>query len=245
MNSASPGMPERRGSTPGARITARACGALAVGDHGVAALRVAAEPGDGLDLAQVGAELLGLLLHLLGEVEAGDALGEAGVVLDELGEGDLAAGHVALEDDGVEAAAAAVDAGREAGRAGADDDDVDVGGGVAGGFRHEVSFVGGQDGGVGQREYTRGRSPPRSQQLRAHELLGDLHRVERRALAQVVGDDPQVEAVLDGDVLADAADVHRVLALGVERQRVLQLAPGRRRPRCRARRRAAREPRRR
>ena len=35
------------------------------------------------------------------------------------------------------------------------------------------------------------------------ENLGDLHRVERRALAQVVGDDRQVEAVLDRRVLAD------------------------------------------
>jgi hypothetical protein len=35
--------------------------------------------------------------------------------------------------------------------------------------------------------------------------IGDLDGVERRALAQVVGHDPDVEAVLDRRVLADAA----------------------------------------
>ena len=135
MNSASPGMPERRGSTPGARMTRARADLLAVGDHDVAAAPGRARSSvTRLDLAQLGAELHGLLLHLLGEVEARDALGEAGVVLDELGERDLAAGHVALEDDRLEAAAAGVDAGREARGAGADDDDVEhVGAGLAAG----------------------------------------------------------------------------------------------------------------
>ena len=53
--------------------------------------------------------------------------GEAGVVLDEVGVEEFAAWHTALEDDGVEHAAAGVHAGAEAGGAGTDDDQV-VGG---------------------------------------------------------------------------------------------------------------------
>src|SRR6267378_8125791 len=49
-------------------------------------------------------------------------------------------------------------------------------------------------------------------QLAVDQALGDLDGVERGALAQVVGDDPQHEAVLDRRVLADAADIGRVLA---------------------------------
>src|SRR5690554_4936197 len=37
--------------------------------------------------------------------------------------------------------------------------------------------------------------------------LGDLDGVEGRALAQIVGDDPQRQAVLDRVVLADARDI--------------------------------------
>jgi CubicO group peptidase (beta-lactamase class C family) len=47
--------------------------------------------------------------------------------------------------------------------------------------------------------------------------LGDLDRVERGALAQVVADHEQREAVRDRAVLAHAADEHRVGAGGVER----------------------------
>jgi len=82
------------------------------------------ERGDRRDLAQLGAELGRLALHAVGEVEPGDAIGEAGVVLDQLRQGDLAAGHVALEDDRRATAAGAVDAGRQAGRACAHDGDV-------------------------------------------------------------------------------------------------------------------------
>src|SRR5271166_3986810 len=42
--------------------------------------------------------------------------------------------------------------------------------------------------------------------------FGDLHRVQGRALPQIVGDAPEVEALLDRRVLADAADIGRVLA---------------------------------
>ena len=42
--------------------------------------------------------------------------------------------------------------------------------------------------------------------------FGDLHRIQRRTLAEVVGDHPEGEAVLHGRVLADAADEHVILA---------------------------------
>ena len=117
---------------------------LAVGDQYVEALGIGAQRAHALDLAHLGTELLGLLLHLLREVEPGDALGEARVVLDQVGEGDLPAGHVALEDGGLEATATAVDAGRQARGAGADDDDVEhVGAGLARRFRHGSFLVGG------------------------------------------------------------------------------------------------------
>ena len=46
----------------------------------------------------------------------------------------------------------------------------------------------------------------------APEQLGDLDRVERRALAEIVADDPQRQAVVDRRILADAADVGRIFA---------------------------------
>src|ERR1700712_2322825 len=42
--------------------------------------------------------------------------------------------------------------------------------------------------------------------------FGDLNGVQGCTLAQVVGDDPDVEAVLDGRILADTGDVGRVFA---------------------------------
>src|SRR6202023_3950822 len=52
-------------------------------------------------------------------------------------------------------------------------------------------------------------------QLAVDQALGDLHRVERGALAQVVGYDPQHQAAVDCRILAHAADVGRVLARGL------------------------------
>src|SRR6185312_16933265 len=49
-------------------------------------------------------------------------------------------------------------------------------------------------------------------QLAVDQRLGDLDGVERGALAQIVGHHPQRQAVVDGGVLADAADVGGVLA---------------------------------
>ena len=50
------------------------------------------------------------------------------------------------------------------------------------------------------------------EQAAVHQSLGDLDRVQGRALAQVVGHAPEGEAVLDRDVLADAGDVGGILA---------------------------------
>src|SRR6478735_11085611 len=56
-----------------------------------------------------------------------------------------------------------------------------------------------------------GRLPLGLQQAAIGHGFGDLHGVEGRALAQVVGDAPEGQAVLDRDVLADAGDVGGVL----------------------------------
>ena len=54
----------------------------------------------------------------------------------------------------------------------------------------------------------------------AAKQLGDLHRVERRALAEIVADDPEAEAVLDRRVLADPADIGRIVADALDRRHV-------------------------
>jgi len=81
--------------------------------------------------AKLGAEADGLLLHVLDELRALDAFGPAGEVFDQGGDGELASGLVAFEDEGLEVGTGSVDGGGEAGAAGAEDD------GVAGRvFRH-------------------------------------------------------------------------------------------------------------
>src|SRR6476619_3497883 len=57
------------------------------------------------------------------------------------------------------------------------------------------------------------RAPQRS--ATGDDEFGDLHRVERRALPDVVRDDPEVQAIRVGQVVADAADEDRVVARGV------------------------------
>src|SRR5690242_20527943 len=51
------------------------------------------------------------------------------------------------------------------------------------------------------------------------EQLGELDRVQRRALAQVVAGDPEVQRSGLGTVLANPPDQHRVDTRGVERRR--------------------------
>ena len=75
-------------------------------------------------MRELGAEAGGLLLHVLDELGALDAFGPAGEVFDERGDGELAAGLVAFEDERLEVGAGGVDGGGESGAAGAEDDGV-------------------------------------------------------------------------------------------------------------------------
>ena len=97
---------------------------------------------DPLELAgheDLGAEPAGLLERAAGELVAGDAVGEAEVVLDPRRRAGLAARRLALDDERAQALRRAVDRGGEARGPGADDDRV-----VAGvlGLRAEVEQVG-------------------------------------------------------------------------------------------------------
>jgi hypothetical protein len=71
------------------------------------------------------ADVLGLGLHLLHQPGALDGLGEAGIVLDVRGDGQLAAGLQAGDDHRVQRGASGVDGGGPAGGAGTDDGDAD------------------------------------------------------------------------------------------------------------------------
>lgn len=73
---------------------------------------------------EFGTEAGGLLLHVFDEFWSLDAFGPAGEVLDEGGDGELAAGLVAFEDEGFEIGAGGVDGGGESGAAGTEDDSV-------------------------------------------------------------------------------------------------------------------------
>src|SRR5215467_6532935 len=52
----------------------------------------------------------------------------------------------------------------------------------------------------------------RADQLAVDQAFGDLNRVQSRALAEVVGYTPQHQPVFDRGILADAADIGRILA---------------------------------
>ena len=93
-------------------------GALELLDRAGEIDRVDAVPGE------LGAEALGLALHVRDEFVAVDAVDEAREVLDLRGRGQLAAGLAAFEDEGSEARAGGVDRGGEAGATGAEDKDV-------------------------------------------------------------------------------------------------------------------------
>ena len=102
---------------------ARVDGVLAGAE--VQLVRVLAEvDGDEVGHLQFGAEARRLLLHVLDQVGALNALGPAGKVLDQRGDGELAAGLVAFEDERLEVGAGGVDGGGEAGAAGAQNDGV-------------------------------------------------------------------------------------------------------------------------
>src|ERR1700728_2428905 len=91
--------------------------------------------------------------------------------------------------------------------------------------RHPGAFEPGQRVATAGAEFYRARGAPvsgaerdsgplplRCDQLALDQAFGDLDGVERGALAQIVGDDPHRQSILDGRVLADTADVGRVLA---------------------------------
>jgi hypothetical protein len=83
-------------------------------------------------LLEAGAEARGLFAHVLRELEAVDAVREAGEIFHLARGGELAAGERSLEHEGIQAGAGGVNGGGETGATGADDDDVFDGGG------HEV-----------------------------------------------------------------------------------------------------------
>ena len=74
----------------------------------------------------LGADMLGLRPHLLHQPGALDHVGEARIVLDVGGDGQLAAGLDAGDQHRLQHGARGIDGGRVAGRAGADDDQLGV-----------------------------------------------------------------------------------------------------------------------
>ena len=71
--------------------------------------------------------MLGLLLHLLHQPGALDDVGIAGIVFDIGGDGELAAGLDALDQDRLEHGARRIDRGGVASRTGPDNDDLGMG----------------------------------------------------------------------------------------------------------------------
>jgi hypothetical protein len=69
-------------------------------------------------------ETLRLLAHVLDQLRAKNAFGEAREILDQRGERELSAGFVAFDDQRFQIGARGVEGGRVSGTAGADDDDV-------------------------------------------------------------------------------------------------------------------------
>jgi hypothetical protein len=70
---------------------------------------------------ELGADMRGLLLHLLHEPGALDNVGIAGIILDVGGDRELPAGCDALDQNRIEHGARGIDRRRIAGRAGSDD----------------------------------------------------------------------------------------------------------------------------
>ncbi len=73
---------------------------------------------------EFGAEILRLLLHVLHQVGAVDALRETGEIFHQGGEGELAAGLMPADHQGLEIGAGSVNGGGVTGAPGPDDDDV-------------------------------------------------------------------------------------------------------------------------
>jgi len=65
-----------------------------------------------------------LFVHVVDELGALDAFGPAGKIFDERGDGQLAAGLMAFQNEGLEVSAGGVDGGGESGTTGAEDDGI-------------------------------------------------------------------------------------------------------------------------
>ena len=123
-------------------------------DHGLGPVLGAARPDAERALGEVHAvdvdvdeprpEALGLGADRGHQVGALDAVREARVVLDVAGEHQLAAGGGAGEDDRLEVGARGVDRGGQAGRAGADDDDLGIDAALAAGDGRRAAGLGGR-----------------------------------------------------------------------------------------------------
>ena len=75
----------------------------------------------------LGAEMLRLLLHVLDEIRPVDAFGKAGEILDQRGDGKLAAGLMSADDQRLQIGPGGIDGGSVSGAAGADDHNVSHG----------------------------------------------------------------------------------------------------------------------
>ena len=82
---------------------------------------------------KLGAKMLRLLAHPLDQFRAQDTLGEAGEILDQRSESELAPGFVAVDDEGLQVGTRSINGCGETRAAGSDDDD------VAGVFCHRSS----------------------------------------------------------------------------------------------------------
>ena len=84
---------------------------------------VEVDGGDGAGV-KLRAKPLRLLAHVLDQIGAKDAVGEAREVLDHRGEGELAAGLVAVDDQGLQVRASRINRRGEPGASASDDDHV-------------------------------------------------------------------------------------------------------------------------
>src|SRR6266852_2038670 len=73
---------------------------------------------------EFGAEPFRLLAHVVNQLGPQNTLGETGVIFNHGGQGELAAGFVAIDHQGLEVGASGIDCGGESGAAAANDDDV-------------------------------------------------------------------------------------------------------------------------
>jgi len=73
---------------------------------------------------ELGAEADGLLLHVFDELRTLDSFGPTRKVLDQRGDGELTAGLMSFEDEGLQVGAGSVDGSGQAGASGAEDDSV-------------------------------------------------------------------------------------------------------------------------